>query len=62
MIAREFAILLVQAQLERDYRRKLAVYGSSVRVVVTHVREHALGWIISWQSRNTRTHKIHGTP
>jgi hypothetical protein len=50
MIEREFAIRLVEAQLERDHRRELATYGSSVRVAVAGAREHPLGWIISWQS------------
>jgi hypothetical protein len=52
MIAREFAVLLVEAQLERDYRAELAVYGRSVRVAVSHVREHSLGWIVAWQSED----------
>jgi hypothetical protein len=50
MIERAFAIRLVEAQLERDYRRELAVYGSSVRVAVADVEEHVLGWIVSWQA------------
>ncbi|MEU6652086.1 YrhB domain-containing protein [Streptomyces sp. NPDC046900] len=50
MIEREFAMRLVEAQLERKYRRELAVYGDSVRVAVTDASEHPLGWMISWQS------------
>lgn len=50
MIEREFAIRLVEAQLEREYRRELAVYGESLRAVVARVQRHELGWIIAWQS------------
>ncbi|MCX5001237.1 YrhB family protein [Streptomyces sp. NBC_00638] len=52
MITREFAVLLVQAQLERDYHAELATYGTSVRVAVSRVTEHALGWMVSWQSED----------
>lgn len=52
MITREFAVLLVEAQLERDHRAELAAYGNSVRVAVSRVREHALGWMVSWQSED----------
>ncbi|MET9895040.1 YrhB domain-containing protein [Streptomyces sp. NPDC006465] len=52
MITREFAVLLVEAQLERDYRAELAAYGTSVRVAVSQVTEHALGWMVSWQSED----------
>ncbi|MFD9460711.1 YrhB domain-containing protein [Streptomyces sp. NPDC060027] len=52
MITREFAVLLVEAQLERDYHAELATYGTSVRVAVSRVMEHALGWMVSWQSED----------
>ncbi|MFE3206479.1 YrhB domain-containing protein [Embleya sp. NPDC059237] len=42
MIDREFAIRLVEAQLKRD-----APTGS---LVVAHVEEHELAWIVSYQS------------
>ncbi|SDN68355.1 Immunity protein 35 [Streptomyces wuyuanensis] len=60
MIEREFAIKLVAAQLEREYRNEMAVYGRSVGVSVAHVEEHDLCWIVSWQSDEylrTRDHR-----
>ncbi|MDH2391151.1 YrhB domain-containing protein [Streptomyces sp. HNM0663] len=41
MIDREFAVRLVEAQLERE---------SPGRLTVTHVEEHELAWIVSYQS------------
>ncbi|MFJ9432064.1 YrhB domain-containing protein [Streptomyces sp. NPDC101490] len=41
MIDREFAIRLVEAQLERE---------SPGQLLVAHVREHELAWIVSYQS------------
>ncbi|MBA4866930.1 hypothetical protein H1V43_37680 [Streptomyces sp. PSKA54] len=41
MIDREFAIRLVEAQLERE---------SPGQLLVTHVEEHELAWIVSYQS------------
>jgi hypothetical protein len=41
MIDREFAVRLVEAQLERE---------SSGQLLVTHVEEHELAWVVSYQS------------
>jgi hypothetical protein len=41
MIDREFAVHLVEAQLERE---------SPGQMLVTHVEEHELAWIVSYQS------------
>ncbi len=41
MIDREFALRLVEAQLERE---------SPGQLLVAHVEEHELAWIVSYQS------------
>ncbi|MFD4139320.1 YrhB domain-containing protein [Streptomyces sp. NPDC058572] len=50
MIEQEFAVRLVETQLEREYRAELALYGTSVHTVVAGVTHHELGWIIGHQS------------
>ncbi|MEU4167031.1 YrhB domain-containing protein [Streptomyces sp. NPDC026665] len=50
MVSRGFAVRLVGAQLGRDERGALAVYGRAVRAAVSGVTEHELVWIVAWQS------------
>ncbi|MFE4695874.1 YrhB domain-containing protein [Streptomyces sp. NPDC056738] len=52
MITRVSAVSRVETELERAYLEELATYGRSVPAQVTLVREHALGWIVSWDAED----------
>ncbi|MFE9456635.1 YrhB domain-containing protein [Streptomyces californicus] len=50
MVDREFAVGVVEAQLERDYQRWRAVDEVALRMAVVDVEEHELVWIVHWTS------------
>ncbi|MEV0223162.1 YrhB domain-containing protein [Streptomyces sp. NPDC050704] len=50
MIEREAAVEAVEGQLERDYQKWRAAGVDALRMVVVHVEEHELVWIVPWQS------------
>ncbi|MER6845596.1 YrhB domain-containing protein [Streptomyces platensis] len=50
MIDRDAAVRLVEEELERDHQRELAWGLDPMRMVVAHVREHELVWIVAWTS------------
>ncbi|MFJ6137879.1 YrhB domain-containing protein [Kitasatospora sp. NPDC092286] len=50
MVTEERAVKLVEALLSKKRQEALAKYGKSPEVVVLSVEEHALGWLVGWQS------------
>ncbi|MGW4886660.1 YrhB domain-containing protein [Streptomyces murinus] len=50
MIEREAAVRLVEEELAREDRKWSALGVDTKRTVVTDVEEHALVWIVRWQS------------
>ncbi|MEU6241081.1 YrhB domain-containing protein [Streptomyces sp. NPDC047024] len=59
MIERDAAIRIVEEQLEREDQRSRAIGNDATRTVVTHVEEHELVWIVSWQSEEfVRTRNV----
>ncbi|MFI1188514.1 YrhB domain-containing protein [Streptomyces californicus] len=50
MVGREFAVGVVEAQLERDYQQWRAVDEAALRMVVVDVEGHELVWIVHWTS------------
>ncbi|MEU8348803.1 YrhB domain-containing protein [Streptomyces sp. NPDC048845] len=63
MIEKDAAVRIVEEQLERVHQGELSAGLDPVRMVVAHVAEHELVWIVSWTSDDySRTRDPHFMP
>jgi len=52
----ENPVRMVEEELDREYQKWSAAGVDSMPVVVVHVEEHELVWLITWQSEVFRAH------
>ncbi|WP_405526658.1 YrhB family protein [Streptomyces avidinii] len=58
MVGRDSAIRIVEEELDRDYRRELAIGLDPIRTAIVQALRHELVWIVSWTSEEyLRTRK-----